>query len=122
MDFSHEDIMLNRKLLHEMITKHPEQHNQAIVYHNTDSDMRWNRHATVGEYAQSCGTTACVVGWTLLLAFPFDMPVREVIPDEMSDYEVAATALGVDMSEMLNVYGMEKEQAVAWVKELSTRG
>jgi hypothetical protein len=121
-NFSHEDQMLNRKLLHEMITKYPEQHNQEVVFINNDlSRASKTSPTTIGDYSQNCGTRACVVGWTLLLALNPEMPVMEAFQDH-SDTMIASLALGVDHEEICDVYGMDKEDAVAWVEGLATRG
>jgi hypothetical protein len=96
-EFSREEIILNRKMVNEMITLHPEKHNQGDWVHilKADGGYEIKGDMLMSELADNCGTQCCLAGWTAVLTLPRDLTVSQ-FGGGYAQY--ACSALGIDRS------------------------
>lgn len=129
MDFTLEDIALNRKLVAHHVEEHPLQHEQAGWCWNPEARMdsapslgmsmyKW----TIGQYANHCQTNACIAGWTALLTLPHDLKLSEISEfteaDGFSGY--AQKALGLSPARAATLFfHSSNERARDMIRELA---
>lgn len=103
--FANASFLQRRRMVLDFITAHPEHHNQAVWA----VPMAWLRELYDESLVGTCGTVACVAGWTCIMAGD-ELTSSDGSPE--LDHAISDSGAALEIPERaMRLLGLTKDEA-----------